>query len=130
MLDVKQGDIQYDVLSLWYDSSWDWTPVSRTIGEHYSIGYWPGNTVSKLYVSKSNAGERSRVRPDGFFCHKLQHRGVGEGTSPFTGLLHFNLDTYLIMLSVKQEGIKYHLMHRLYDSTAVSQTIGEISTSM
>ena len=38
----------------------------------------------------------------------LQHRGVGEGVTPFPGLLHFTLDTYLILLSVKQGGIKYH----------------------
>ena len=34
MLSVKQGSIKYHFLSLWYDSTWDWTPVSRTIGEH------------------------------------------------------------------------------------------------
>ena len=34
MLSVKQGGMKYDFLSLWYDSTWDWTPVSRTIGEH------------------------------------------------------------------------------------------------
>ena len=28
--------------------------------------------------------------------------------TPFPGLLHFTLDTYLILLSVKQGGIKYH----------------------
>ena len=32
----------------------------------------------------------------------------GEGTTPFPGLLHFTLDTYLILLSVKQGGIIYH----------------------
>ena len=31
-----------------------------------------------------------------------------EGTTPFPGLLHFTLDTYLISLSVKQGGIKNH----------------------
>ena len=31
-----------------------------------------------------------------------------EGATPFPGLLHFTLDTYLIMLSVKQGAIKYH----------------------
>ena len=36
------------------------------------------------------------------------HRGVGEGTTPLPGLLHFTLDTYLKLLSVKQGGIKYH----------------------
>ena len=27
--------------------------------------------------------------------HNLQHRGVGEGVTPFPGLLHFTLDPYL-----------------------------------
>ena len=33
--------IKYDFLSLWYDSTWDWTPFSRTTGEypnHYANG--------------------------------------------------------------------------------------------
>ena len=34
MLCVKQGGIKYHFLSAWYDSTEDWTPVSRTIGEH------------------------------------------------------------------------------------------------
>ena len=34
MLSVKQGGIKYHFLSLWYDSTWDWTQVSRAIGEH------------------------------------------------------------------------------------------------
>ena len=34
MLSVKQGGIKYHFLSLWYDSTWDWTQVSRPIGEH------------------------------------------------------------------------------------------------
>ena len=42
--------------------------------------------------------------------------GVGEGTTPFPGLLHFTLDPYLIMLSVKQGGIKYHFLSLWYDS--------------
>ena len=40
----------------------------------------------------------------------LQHQGVGEGATPFPGLLHFTLDPYLIMLSVKQGSIKYHFL--------------------
>ena len=34
MLSAKQGGIKYHFLSLWYDLTWDWTPVSRTIGKH------------------------------------------------------------------------------------------------
>ena len=44
---------------------------------------------------------------------KLLHWGVGEGATPFPGLLHFTLDTYLILLSVKQGGIKYHFLKSL-----------------
>ena len=36
MLSVKQGVIKYHFLSLWYDSTWDWTPVSRAIGQYSS----------------------------------------------------------------------------------------------
>ena len=34
MLRVKQGGIKYHFLSLWYDSTWGWTLVSWTFGEH------------------------------------------------------------------------------------------------
>ena len=37
MLSVKQGGIKYHFLSLWYDSSRDWTPVSRVIGIFISL---------------------------------------------------------------------------------------------
>ena len=36
MLSVKQGGIKYHFLSLWYDSTWDWTHVSQAIGEHFN----------------------------------------------------------------------------------------------
>ena len=38
---AKQGTIEYHFLSLWYDSTWDGTQVSRAISEHsnhYHIG--------------------------------------------------------------------------------------------
>ena len=38
----------------------------------------------------------------------VEGRGVGEGTTPFSELVYFTFDTYLILLSVKQRGIKYH----------------------
>ena len=59
----------------------------------------------------------------------IQHEVYGEGATPFSILLHFTLDTYLIMLSVKQGGIKYSFLNLWYDSTwdwtQVSRTIGE-----
>ena len=53
------------------------------------------------------------------------------GRYSFPGLLYFTLDPYLIMLSVKQGGIKYHFLSLWYDSTwdwnQVSRATGEHS---
>ena len=51
--------------------------------------------------------------PKGPF-QQLPHQGVREGATPFPGLLHFTLDPYLIMLSDKQDGIKYHFLSLWY----------------
>ena len=49
----------------------------------------------------------------------------------FPGLVHFTLDPYVIMLSVKQGSIKYHFLSLWYDSTwgwiQVLRAIGEHS---
>ena len=42
MLSVKQGIINYHCLSLWYNSTWDWTQVYRAISE-LSNYYAKGN---------------------------------------------------------------------------------------
>ena len=34
VLSAKQGSIKCHFLILWYDSTWGWTPVPGTIGEH------------------------------------------------------------------------------------------------
>ena len=34
VLSARQSGIKYNFLSLWYDSTWDWTAVSRIIGQH------------------------------------------------------------------------------------------------
>ena len=60
---------------------------------------------------------------------KLLHWGVGEGATSSPELLHFTLDSYLVMLSVKQGGIKNYFLSLWYDSTwdwtSVSWTIDE-----
>ena len=38
MPSVKQRGINYNFLSLWYDSTWDWTTISWPIGENFSLG--------------------------------------------------------------------------------------------
>ena len=57
MLSVKQGGIKYHFLSLWYDSTWDWTQVSRPIGKHYvrCWKYW----VYKKIIYKNCCKKKS-----------------------------------------------------------------------
>ena len=61
---------------------------------------------------------------------RIRNYGVGEGATPFLGLLHFTFDPYLIILSAKQGRIKYLFFGLWYDSiwywTFVSRTIGWI----
>ena len=61
----------------------------------------------------------------------LQEKVVGKGATLFSELFHFTLDPYLIMLSDKQGGIKYHFLSLWYDSiwdwTQFSRAIGEHS---
>ena len=40
--------------------------------------------------------------------HELQHWCIRKGSIPFSGLFHFTLDPYIIILSVKENCIKYH----------------------
>ena len=61
----------------------------------------------KLFMSMYFVGDDNRERSD---SSRFLHRSVGEGASPFPRLLHFTLDLYLIMLSVKQGGIKYYFI--------------------
>ena len=52
-MSAKQGGIKYRFKSLLYDQSWDWTSVSRTIGEHstYKANEPVSNTGRDWYLS-------------------------------------------------------------------------------
>ena len=43
MLNINKWGIKYDILSLWYYSAGDWTPVSQIIGEH-------SNHYANIYI--------------------------------------------------------------------------------
>ena len=51
------------------------------------------------------------------YKEKLATLVEGNPKAPFPGLLHFTLDPHLIMLIVKQDGIKYHFFSLWYVST-------------
>ena len=68
--------------------------------------FFNSNSPKIIYIYiYSKVGEFSRGYPEGSLFNS---RGVGEGATPFSGLLHFTLDPYLIMLCAKQGGTKYH----------------------
>ena len=60
-------------------------------------------------ISKSKDGDRSRGQPEGSLFNGYYTEAWGRAT-PFLGLLHFILDTYLIILSIKQRDIKYRFL--------------------
>ena len=64
MLSVKQGGIKYHFLSIWYDSTWDWTQVSRAIGEHanhHAKHRWKIQTHKILHVCESQAYKKIKI---------------------------------------------------------------------
>ena len=60
-------------------------------------------------INVSNVGDLSGGWTERSLLELLQ-RGVVESATLFTGLLHFTLDPYPMMLSVKQGGIKYYFL--------------------
>ena len=97
LLSVKQGGIKYHFLSLTRPGIEPRSPgrLANTLTARPMSGF------ICIYIYKNWRPEDS-----------LFNRGVEEGATPFPGLLHFALDTYLIM----QGGIKYLLGGLSYDS--------------
>ena len=117
-------DMSMDVFVVWF------ILVGMNRSVRY-ISYYLDHVPKKMPPFTYKVGVHSRGWPEGSLFDSLLHQGVREGATPFSGLLHFTLDPYLIMLSVKQGGIKYHFLSLWYDSTwdwtQVSQAIGEHS---
>ena len=107
--------------------SCSWQFYYEFVVSHFLFSFYSPYVI----LLKSKVGDHSRGWPEGSLFDSLLHQGVGEGATPFPGLLHFTLDPYLTMLSVKQGGIKYHFLSLWYDSTwdwtQVSRAIGEHS---
>ena len=82
LLSVKQGGIKYHFLSLWYDSAWDWLPVSRTIDD---IKLFTKNE-KELETDTNHDYKKPRYRDGiwhGKMCHtykekwKMMNNGLG-----------------------------------------------------
>ena len=73
--------------------------------------------MPRICEAISKVGDRSRGWPEGSLFISYYTEVLGESATPFQGLLHFTLDPHLIVLSVKQGGIKYDFLSLWYDST-------------
>ena len=84
----------------------------------FSSGQWISRPYNfkGIYIVKVNLATIVEGNPKVPFSIATTPRCRG-GRYYFPGLLYFTLDPYLIMLSVKQGGIKYHFLSLWYDST-------------
>ena len=99
----------------------------------YRVDWFKEKLLITESIVSSTVLDRSRGRPEGspfFLATTPRCRGV----TTLPGFLHFTLDPNLIMLRVKQNGIKYHILSLWYDSiwdwTPVSRAIGKHSTNL
>ena len=76
-------------------------------GVHKSTSLWLSNMNSWNHISKVKLATVDEGNPKAPFSIATTSRWR-EGATSFPWLLHFALNTYLILLSVKQGGIKYH----------------------
>ena len=83
-----------------------------------------------LIYKVSKFGDCNRGRPEDslFISYYTEVQG---GAAPFLGLLNFTIESYLIMLSVKQGDIRCHFLSLWYDSiwdwTLVPRAVAEHS---
>ena len=121
MLSVKQGGIKYHFFSLWYDLTWDWTQISRAISQI-------SNHYANVRLKLTTLVEGDPKAP--FSIATIPRCKEGRYSIPWIAPLY--PWSYLIVLSAKQGGIKYHFLSLKYNSTEdwtpVSQTIGQHST--
>ena len=97
MVSVKQGGIKYHVQSLWCNSTWDWTQVSQTIGEHST------HSANGLIIISSN------IKPDNYvwiisilYKEYLQPNNCGENYN-YCILLEFFTPAFVGGLSQESE---------------------------
>ena len=71
-----------------------------------------------IYIRKVKFVTVVEGDPKAPFSIATTPRCFGKSATPFLGLLHLTLDTHLVMLSVKQGGIKYHLSELLNNGSS------------
>ena len=102
------------------------------VGVFCSPNYWAKYIIKISILTGYNKGEMQLYLE--IFFKKVATFVEGDPKAPISiattprcrgrrysipGLLHFTFDPYLIMLSDKQGGIKYHFLSLWYDSTGI-----------
>ena len=91
MLSVEKGGIKYHFKSFWYDSTWDWTPVSRIIGGHST--HSANEPVNKV-------GDRSRGWPEGMYDGLMIMGNFNSSETKFKKIDHKSIQTNIDMKTI------------------------------
>ena len=95
MLSVKQGSIKYHFLSVLYDSTWDWTQVSWTIGKH-STHYANGPVYLGIMTMKGYLVFQEMVN----FSNTINHLATQMNNK--TSFKQHNKERFIIIAGVKE----------------------------
>ena len=88
----------------------NWQGIDMTLNKPYQISLSIRlKTKISTYKFAYTFYIKVKLETQRLIFHKILQRGVG-GATPFPGLLHLILDPSLIILSVKQSGIKYQFL--------------------
>ena len=71
-MSFRQGSIKYHFLSLWYDSTCDWTQVYRDTGEH-SNHYANNVEIQRICLYAGGASLTDRMR---YTCLKYSRKDI------------------------------------------------------
>ena len=107
MLSAKQGGIKYHFLSLWYDSTRDWTPVSRAIVKHSSAEHV---CVQQRDGNSDLTADNKKVHNPRYWACNLQQKVILGLVSLFNGISTlFRLFNAKAIL--QEEQLWYYLIH-------------------
>ena len=124
---MQQEGIKYNFLSLWYYSTWNWTPFYVPLENTLSLSLY---IYIYIYISLPTVVE---VDPESPFSIATTPRCRG-GWYSFLWIVLLTFDPYLVMLCVKQGSIENNFLSLRFDSTwdwtSVSRNIGKQSMPM
>ena len=108
-------------MSLWYDSTWDWTPVSRTTGEHanhYANG--PVYIYIYIYIYIYRERERERERYSIWNVNELKNVNIWIKRGLFTMFDIWGRCTIAVKILFKNHSPKMVVSSRLVQAFTIT----------